>query len=106
MLQVFQNLLGNAIKFRSERPLEIEVGAEQEQHFWKLWIKDNGIGFDPEYQEKIFQVFQRLHSRQKYSGSGIGLSICKKIIERNGGNIWVETKPNIGSTFYFTLPSD
>jgi PAS domain S-box-containing protein len=105
MLQVFQNLLGNAIKFRSERPLEIEVGAEQEQHFWKLWIKDNGIGFDPEFQDKIFQIFQRLHSRQKYSGSGIGLSICKKIIERHGGNIWVETKPNIGSTFYFTLPS-
>jgi light-regulated signal transduction histidine kinase (bacteriophytochrome) len=106
MLQVFQNLLGNAIKFRSERPLEIEVGAEREQHFWKLWIRDNGIGFDSEYQEKIFQVFQRLHSRQKYPGSGIGLSICKKIIERHGGNIWVETKPNIGSTFYFTLPSD
>jgi light-regulated signal transduction histidine kinase (bacteriophytochrome) len=105
MLQVFQNLLGNAIKFRSERPLEINVGAKRDEHFWVLWVKDNGIGLDPKQRDKIFQVFQRLHSRQKYAGSGIGLSICKKIIERHGGHIWVESTPNTGSTFYFTLPS-
>jgi two-component system, chemotaxis family, sensor kinase Cph1 len=104
MFQVFQNLLGNALKFRSERPLEIEVGARQESRFWRLWIKDNGIGFDPIKQDKIFQLFQRLHSRQKYEGTGIGLSICKKIIERHGGKIWVDSIPGIGSTFYFTLP--
>jgi PAS domain S-box-containing protein len=106
MLQVFQNLLGNAIKFRSERPLEIQIGARKDQQFWVLWVKDNGIGLDPEQREKIFQVFQRLHSRRKYPGSGIGLSICKKIIERHGGSIWVESTPNAGSTFYFSLPSN
>jgi PAS domain S-box-containing protein len=104
MLHVFQNLLGNAIKFRSERPLNIEIGSEQEPRYYKFWVKDNGIGFDPGQQDRIFEVFQRLHARQKYSGSGIGLSICKKIIERHGGNIWVESVPNMGSTFYFTLP--
>jgi PAS domain S-box-containing protein len=106
MFQVFQNLLGNAIKFRSERPLEIQIGARKDQQFWVLWVKDNGIGLDPKQCDKIFQVFQRLHSRQKYPGSGIGLSICKKIIERHGGSIWVESTPNTGSTFYFTLPSN
>ena len=106
MLQVFQNLIANAIKFRAERPLEILVEARQEQGFWLLSIKDNGIGLDLKQRDKIFEIFQRLHSRQKYPGSGIGLSICKKIIERHGGNIWVESVLNAGSTFYFTLPSD
>lgn len=106
MLQVFQNLLSNAIKFRSERLLEIKVGSRREFGFWKIWVKDNGIGLENEQRDRIFEVFQRLHSRQKYSGSGIGLSICKKIIERHGGNIWVESEPDSGSTFYFTLPSD
>jgi PAS domain S-box-containing protein len=106
MLQVFQNLLGNAIKFRSERPLKIQIGARKEQQSWVLWVKDNGIGLDPKQSDRIFQVFQRLHSRQKYAGSGIGLSICKKIIERHGGSIWVESTPNVGSTFFFTLPSN
>jgi light-regulated signal transduction histidine kinase (bacteriophytochrome) len=106
MLQVFQNLIGNAIKFRSERPLEIQVEARHDQGFWILSIKDNGIGLDLKQRDKIFKIFQRLHSRQKYPGSGIGLSICKKIIERHGGSIWVEPIPDAGSTFYFTLPSD
>ena len=106
MLQVFQNLIGNAIKFRSERPLEIQVEARQEQGYWLFSIKDNGIGLDVNQRDKIFKIFQRLHSRQKYSGSGIGLSICKKIIERHGGSIWVESVLDAGSTFCFTLPSD
>ncbi len=106
MLQVFQNLIGNAIKFRSERPLQIEVGTKREERVWKLWVKDNGIGFDPKLQDKIFLIFQRLHSRQKYSGTGIGLSICKRIIERHGGSIWADSIPGVGSTFYFTLPAD
>ncbi|HTY61146.1 MAG TPA: ATP-binding protein [Acidobacteriota bacterium] len=106
MLQVFQNLIGNAIKFRSQHPLEIQVGARREQDSWLLYVKDNGIGLDPKQKDKIFQIFQRLHSRQKYPGSGIGLSICKKIVERHGGSIWVESIPDTGSTFYFTLPSD
>ena len=106
MLQVFQNLIGNAIKFRSERPLEIQVGARKEQRFWLLYVKDNGIGLDLKQRDKIFQMFHRLPSRQKYPGSGIGLSICKKIIERHGGTIWVESMPDAGSTFFFTLPPD
>lgn len=106
MLQVFQNLIGNAIKFRSERPLEIHVEARQEPGFWQLSIKDNGIGLDLKQRDKIFKIFQRLHSRQKYPGSGIGLSICKKIIERHGGSVWVESVLDAGSTFFFTLPSD
>ena len=106
MVQVFQNLIGNALKFRSERPLEIQVEARQESGFWRLSVKDNGIGLDLKQQDKIFKIFQRLHSRQKYPGSGIGLSICKKIIERHGGSIGVDSVPDAGSTFYFTLPSD
>lgn len=106
MIQVFQTLIANAVKFRSGRPSEIEVGARREQHFWQVSVKDNGIGLDLKQRDKIFQVFQRLHSRQKYPGNGIGLSICKKIIERHGGSIWVESVPDEGSTFYFTLPSD
>jgi PAS domain S-box-containing protein len=106
MIQVFQNLIGNAIKFRSERPLEIHVRAQREQCFWLLSVQDNGIGLDMKQWDRIFQVFQRLHSRQKYPGSGIGLSICKKIIEKHGGSIWVDSQPLEGCTFYFTLPSD
>jgi len=105
MIQVFQNLIANAVKFRSERPLKIEIGARREQGFWLLSVKDNGIGLDLSQRDRIFQIFQRLHSRQKYPGSGIGLSICKKIIERHGGTIWVDSIPKDGSTFCFTLPS-
>jgi light-regulated signal transduction histidine kinase (bacteriophytochrome) len=86
--------------------LEIQVEARQEQGYWLFSIKDNGIGLDVNQRDKIFKIFQRLHSRQKYSGSGIGLSICKKIIERHGGSIWVESVLDAGSTFCFTLPSD
>lgn len=106
MIQVFQNLIGNAIKFRSDRPLEIKIGARREPHFWLLSVQDNGIGLDASQKDRIFQIFQRLHSRQKYPGNGIGLSICKKIIERHRGSLWVESQPGEGSTFYFTLPSD
>lgn len=106
MIQLFQNLIGNAIKFRAERPLEIQVTADRKQSVWLLSVKDNGIGLDLKHHEKIFQVFQRLHSRQKYPGNGIGLSICKKIIERHGGSIWVESVRDRGCTFFFTLPVD
>ncbi|MGZ4949050.1 MAG: PAS domain S-box protein [Halobacteriota archaeon] len=105
LTQVFQNLIGNAIKFRSDRPPEVYVAAEQDGDTWRFSVKDNGIGIGMEYADRIFTLFQRLHTRRDYSGTGIGLAICKRIVERHGGQIWVESIPGSGSTFYFTLPN-
>ena len=102
--QVFQNLVGNALKFRGENPPEVHVGAREEPGEWVFSVRDNGIGIDPQYFQRIFQVFQRLHTRKTHPGSGIGLTICKKVVEQHGGRIWVESRPGQGSTFYFTLP--
>jgi len=102
--QVFQNLLGNALKFRSGPRPEIQVSAEQRADDWHFSIRDNGIGIDPQYFERIFKLYQRLHSRTQYPGTGIGLAICLKIVQRHGGRLWVESQPGCGSTFHFTLP--
>jgi chemotaxis family two-component system sensor kinase Cph1 len=105
MRQLFQNLLANALKFRAEdRRPEIHIGATQKEGAWVFQVRDNGIGIDPKQVNRVFVVFQKLHSREKYSGSGIGLAICKKIVERHGGRIGVESTVDVGSTFYFTLP--
>jgi PAS domain S-box-containing protein len=104
MTQVFQNLIGNAIKFRKPEPPVISVQAEKVGRNWQFTVRDNGIGIAPEYAENIFVVFQRLHARTEYPGNGIGLAICKKIVERYGGKIWVEAQLGRGSTFKFTLP--
>lgn len=102
--QLFQNLLSNAIKFHGERPPEIRVDVENLEGEWKISVSDNGIGISPEHQKKIFKVFTRLHTREEYEGTGIGLSICKRIVERHGGRIWVDSEELKGSTFYFTIP--
>jgi PAS domain S-box-containing protein len=102
--QLFQNLVGNAIKFHGDDPPEVKVHARQEDGTWQLSVRDNGIGIEPQYADKIFEVFQRLHRRKDYAGTGVGLAICRRIVERNGGRIWFDSEPGKGSTFYFTLP--
>jgi light-regulated signal transduction histidine kinase (bacteriophytochrome) len=105
MVQVMQNLLGNAIKFRkTDASPVIRLKAIERKNEWELSVRDNGIGFDMEYADKIFVVFQRLHNREDYPGTGIGLALCKKIIERHGGRIWVDSEPGDGTTFTITLP--
>jgi light-regulated signal transduction histidine kinase (bacteriophytochrome) len=103
LVQLFQNLISNAIKYRSEQPPVIRISAEKEDHGWTFSIQDNGIGIDPKYFDYIFGVFRRLHGSQK-SGTGIGLAICRAAVERLGGRIWVESAPGMGSTFHVSLP--
>jgi len=106
MIQLFQNLISNSIKYRSEKPPKIEISAKLENKNWQFSFKDNGIGFADEHRNSVFEIFRRLHAKDEYSGSGIGLSIAKKIVERHGGKIWVDSEPGKGSTFYFTIPKN
>jgi len=105
LVLLFQNLLSNALKFHGGQPLMIEVYAERDGGDWRFAVHDNGIGIDPKYHRKIFEMFQRLNSPEKYPGTGIGLTISKKIVERHSGRIWVESEVAKGATFYFSLPA-
>jgi light-regulated signal transduction histidine kinase (bacteriophytochrome) len=102
---VFQNLIGNAIKFRGEDPPQVHIGVQRTDGFWTFRVRDNGIGVDPVHAEKIFAIFQRLHSRDGYPGTGIGLALCRKILEYHRGRIWLDPDTTSGSAFCFTLPA-
>ncbi|MBN1522584.1 MAG: response regulator [Candidatus Aureabacteria bacterium] len=106
LIQLLQNLIGNAVKFKSGKPPRIHVYAEKKRSEWVFCVEDNGIGIDLKHGERIFKIFQRLHTREEYQGTGIGLAVCKRIVERHGGRIWVESQKGEGSSFFFTLPSE
>ena len=101
--QLIQNLVGNALKYNTSFVPEIEIGCEDKEDAWQFFIRDNGIGIDQKFFDKIFVIFQRLHNKTQFSGTGIGLAICKKIVDRHSGNIWLESEPGSGSCFYFTI---
>lgn len=105
LAQVFQNLIGNAIRYRGDAQPEIAVSARRQGEEWLFSVSDNGIGIEPQFQELIFGMFKRLHNSAENTGTGMGLAICRRIIERGGGRIWVESEPGKGSTFYFTIPA-
>src|SRR5205823_8876919 len=106
LMLLFQNLLGNAVKFRAaDRPVRVEVGARREREGWLFWVRDNGIGIEAKYLRRIFGLGERLHPASRYAGTGFGLAICEKIVAGHGGRIWAESEPGQSSTFYFTLPA-
>lgn len=112
LTQLLQNLIGNALKFRRGNPPTVQVSARLAENAggaapareWVFSVRDNGLGIERQYFERIFEIFQRLHTREEYDGSGLGLAVCQRIIERHGGRIWLESEPGKGSTFFFTLP--
>jgi two-component system, chemotaxis family, sensor kinase Cph1 len=106
ILRLFENLIGNAIKYRGDNSPEIHISASSRKNAWVFSIEDNGIGIDSRYHIRIFDMFRRLHSASKYEGSGVGLAACRKIIQHHKGQIWVESQPGRGSTFYFSIPAD
>ena len=106
LIQLFQNLIGNAVKFHGQEPPQVHISAKLQDGDWVFAVRDNGIGIAPEQQERIFLIFQRLHHRSEYAGTGIGLALCQRIVERHGGRIWIESELGKGSTFFFTIKGE
>lgn len=104
LARLFQNLIINSIKYRSASPPRIDISAERQGNDWQIAVRDNGIGIEPKYAEKVFGIFRRLHTRAERAGSGMGLAICKKVVTRHGGRIWVDSQLGEGATFWFTIP--
>ena len=104
LVQLLQNLIGNALKFGGDAPPRVHVSAQQRDDAWELAVSDQGIGIDPQYAERIFVIFQRLHPKAEYEGTGIGLALCKKIVEHHGGQMWLDTEASEGATFRWTMP--
>ena len=105
LIRLYRNLVSNSVKFRSsDRACQIQIGARKDGRSWLFWVRDNGIGIDPQYQDEVFEIFRRLHSRESYAGTGLGLPMCRLIVQRLGGRMWVESAADLGSTFYWTLP--
>jgi len=106
LVQVLQNLVANALKFHGSDAPRVQIGARRQDNAWVVSVTDNGIGIDPRFHDRLFKVFERLHSRADYPGTGIGLATCKRVVERHGGRIWIESSEGHGATFSFSLPSE
>jgi light-regulated signal transduction histidine kinase (bacteriophytochrome) len=104
LAQLLQNLIGNGLKYHGEKPPHVHVSARRDGNEWIISIRDNGIGISPKHYERIFEIFKRLHNQQEYPGTGIGLAVCRRVVNRHGGKIWVESESGNGSTFNFTIP--
>ncbi len=105
LVQLMDNLIGNGLKYHGDKAPHVHVSAERNGNKWTFSVSDNGIGIAPEYYERIFEIFQRLHDKKDYPGTGIGLAVCRRIVGGHGGTVWVESEPGQGSTFHFTIPA-
>jgi two-component system, chemotaxis family, sensor kinase Cph1 len=106
LVQLMQNLIGNGLKYHGDKPPYIQVSAQANENEWIFSVRDNGIGIEPKFHERIFEIFKRLHNQSEYPGTGIGLAVCRRVVHRHGGRLWLESEAGQGSVFHFTLPAE